>query len=152
MNTSFLLDEEYVGLIKKAITDVANEYANNNEIYAILLWDTMKMLIRSISLNYTRKKKAKMKSLELKLESEILSLQKELEENNISENEKVQIYSEINVKILQREEISKYKTRGAILRSKSRWHNEGEKNTKYFLNLEKRHFNKKNHQTPHIGK
>ena len=82
-----------------------------------------------------------MKSLELKLESEILSLQKELEENNISENEKVQIYSEIDVKILQREEISKYKTRGAIERSKSRWHNEGEKNTKYFLNLEKRHFN-----------
>ena len=53
-----------------------------------------------------------------------MSLQKELEENNISENEKVQIYSEIDFK---------YKTRGAILRSKSLWHNEGEKNTKYFL-------------------
>ena len=36
LNTSFLLDEEYVGLIKKTITDVANEYANNNEIDAIL--------------------------------------------------------------------------------------------------------------------
>ena len=115
MNTSFLLDEEYVRLIKKTITDVANEYANNNEIDAILLWDTMKMQIRSSSLNYARRKKAKMKSLELKLESEILSLQKELEENNISENEKVQIYSEIDVKILQREETSKYKTPGAIL-------------------------------------
>ena len=46
-----------------------------------------------------------MKSLKLKLESEILSLQKELEENNVSENEKVQIYSEIDVNILQREEI-----------------------------------------------
>ena len=91
----------------------------------------------SSSLNYARRKKAKMKSLELKLESEILSLQKELEENNISENEKVQIYSEIDVKILQREEISKYKTQGAI-RSKSRWHNEGEKNTKYFLNLQEK--------------
>ena len=32
-----------------------------------------------------------------------------------------------------------YQTKGAILRSKSRWHNEGEKNTKYFLNLEKEH-------------
>ena len=115
MNTSFPLDEEYVGLIKKTITDVANEYANNNEIDAILLWDTIKMQIRSSSLNYARRKKAKMKSLELKLESEILSLQKELEENNISENENVQIYSEIDVKILQREETSKYKTRGAIL-------------------------------------
>ena len=26
------------------------------------------------------------------------------------------------------------------LRSRTRWHNEGEKNTKYFLNLEKRHY------------
>ena len=31
-------------------------------------------------------------------------------------------------------------TKGAILRSQCRWHNEGEKNTKYFLNLEKRHY------------
>ena len=113
------------------------------------------MQIRSSSLNYARRKKAKMKSLESKLESEILSLQKELEENNVSENEKVQIYSEIDVKILQREEISKYKTQRAMPRSKSRWHNEGEKNTKYFLNLEKRHFSKKKkkkHQTRHISK
>ena len=144
LNTSFLLDEEYVGLIKKTITDPANECVNNNKIYAILLWDTMKIQIRSSSLNYARRKnKAIMKSLESKLESEILSLQKELEENNVFENEKVQIYSEIDVKILQREEISKYKTQRAMLRSKSRWHNEGEKNTKYFLNLEKRHFRKK---------
>ena len=41
LNTSFLLDEEYVGLIKKTITDVANEYVNNSEIDAILLWDTV---------------------------------------------------------------------------------------------------------------
>ena len=33
-----------------------------------------------------------------------------------------------------------YKTKGAILRSKCSWHNEGEKNTKYFLNLENRHY------------
>ena len=38
------------------------------------------------------------------------------------------------------ERIIEYKTKGAILRAKCRWHNEGEKNTKYFLNLEKRHF------------
>ena len=28
---------------------------------------------------------------------------------------------------------------GAILRSKVRWHEEGERNTKYFYSLEKRH-------------
>ena len=38
------------------------------------------------------------------------------------------------------EEIIKVRTQGAILRCKIKWYNEGEKNTKYFLNLEKRHF------------
>ena len=32
-----------------------------------------------------------------------------------------------------------YRTKCAILRSRTRWHN-GEKNTKYFLNQEKRHY------------
>ena len=78
LNTSFLLDDEYVGLIKKTIDDVANEYVNNNEIDAILLWDTMKMQIKSSSLSYTRRKKAKMKSFETNLESEILSIKKKV--------------------------------------------------------------------------
>ena len=34
------------------------------------------------------------------------------------------------------------KTKGIILRSKAKWVEEGEKNTKYFLNLEKRNQNK----------
>ena len=56
---------------------------------------------------------------------------------------KTDILNELDVKILQKEEISKLKIQGTIIRSKSRWYNEGMKNTKYFLNLEKRHFNKK---------
>ena len=36
-----------------------------------------------------------------------------------------------------------YKTKGAIIRSKARWSNEGEKNNKYFLGLENRHCKKK---------
>ena len=41
------------------------------------------------------------------------------------------------------ENIIEYKTKGAIIRSKARWYNEGEKNNKYFLNLENRHCKKK---------
>ena len=36
------------------------------------------------------------------------------------------------------------KTRGAILRSRARWQEQGEHNTKYFLNLEKRNHCRKN--------
>ena len=46
------------------------------------------------------------------------------------------------IKILKEEleKIIECRTKGAILRSKSRWYNEREKSTKYFLSLEKRHF------------
>ena len=143
LNRSFLLDSEYIELIKKTIDEVAEEYRNNDDVDAILLWDTMKMQIRSSSLKYAREKKAKIKSKENTLESDISSLRKKLEEENPSDAVKSEIYKELDIKTLQLEKIAQYQTRGAILRSKARWYNEGEKNTKYFLNMQKRHFNKK---------
>ena len=53
LNTSFLLDSYFIELIKKTIDEVAIENRNN-----VLFWDTMKMQIRSSSLNYAREKKA----------------------------------------------------------------------------------------------
>ena len=88
LNTSFLLESEYVNLIKETINKVANDYKNDNEVDSVLLWDTMKLQIRSSSLYYAKKKKAKMKSQETSLEVEIVALQKRLEENNVSETEK----------------------------------------------------------------
>ena len=40
-------------------------------------------------------------------------------------------------------DIANSKAKGAILRSKVRWNEEGEKSTKYFANLEKRNFDTK---------
>ena len=74
-----------MNVIKKTIAEVANEYNNNNEVDPVLLWDTIKMRIRSSALKYAKEKKAKMKSKETNLECDILSLQKKLEENNLSE-------------------------------------------------------------------
>ena len=84
-----------------------------------------------------------MKSQEIRLEADIVNLQMRLEEDNLSETEKNKIFNDLDDTILQKEEIFKYKTQETIIRSKSRWYYEGEKSTKYFLNLEKRHFNKK---------
>ena len=98
-----------------------------------------------------RELKAKIKSMKNTLQSDISSLRKKLEEENQSDAVKSEIYKELDIKTLQLEKISQYQTRGAILRSKARWYNEGEKNTKYFLNMQKRHFNKKNVQTTSIG-
>ena len=61
-----------------------------------------------------------MKSQETKLELEIICLQKTLEESNLSEMEKNQIINEIEIRNLQREEISKHKTRRAMKERKTR--------------------------------
>ena len=53
LNTSFLLDSYFIELIKKTIDELAIENRTN-----VLLWDTMKMQIRSSSLKYAREKKA----------------------------------------------------------------------------------------------
>lgn len=84
-----------------------------------------------------------MKSHKSCLENDIASFEKRLDENNLMETEKNQILDELAPRKLQREEISKHKTKGPIIRSKARWYKHGEKIHKYFLNLEKQHFNKK---------
>ena len=47
------------------------------------------------------------------------------------------ILNELFATHLRFEKLLQYKTNGAILRSKVRWFEQGERNTKYFLNLEK---------------
>ena len=53
------------------------------------------------------------------------------------------IILELQAEKLRLKRIMTYKTKGAILRSKVRWHEQGERNTKYFYGLEKRNFNNK---------
>ena len=76
----------------------------------MLLWDTIKMRIRSSSLKYAKEKRAKMKAKGTNLECDILSLQKKLEENNLSETDKTYSLKELEVKTLQLEKICQYQT------------------------------------------
>ena len=59
--------------------------------------------------------------------------------NNIDSADCQNLWSELEKKRREFDTIIEYQTKGAILRSKSRWYNEGEKHNKYFLNLEERH-------------
>ena len=73
------------------------------------------------------------------IEQSIATLEQKLSDMHTDDSRKTQIWIELETKKQQLESLVEYKTKGAIIRSKSRWYNEGEKNTKYFLNLEKRH-------------
>ena len=86
-----------------------------------LTWNMIKMEIRE------RRDIAK------KLSKQLDSLMKTLVTNRTKENitKLYRLRSELD-------KIAAYRTKGAIIRSRTRWHKQGEKNTKYFLNLEKR--------------
>ena len=137
LNTSFLKDEEYVNQIREIIAQTKDEYAQDDTVTPGLLWEMIKMKTREASINYGKTKK---RNLEQK-KDEIEKLIKILEEQiaNTHENDSQKLWPELEKKRFELEAIIEYQTKGAILRSKSQWYNEGEKNSKYFLNLEKRH-------------
>ena len=67
-------------------------------------------------------------------------LGKQIDNSNNNNNNPEHVKVKIKALKDECEQIIEHRTREAIIRSKPRWYNEGEKNTKYFLTLEKRHF------------
>ena len=97
----------------------------------------MKPKIREQSLKYATANKAKMSRREEELEKEINSLQNYIDSSHINSNDTTEAFGILEARKKELEKIIKYPTQGSILRARCRWYNEGEKNTKYFLNLEK---------------
>ena len=116
------------------------KYERDDDVNPALLWEMIKLKIREQTLKYAKNKKAKTLKMEDELEKRINLLQNMIDYNGTGEQEKLDATKEQELKKAELERIIEYRTNGAILRAKCRWHNEGEKNTKYFLNLEKRHY------------
>ena len=99
----------------------------------------IKLKVRGKSISYAAHKKVATKNREEMLEREIALLEKQLD-NAGNSNPSYHIVAErIFTLKKELENILEYRTKGAIIRSKSQRYNEGEKNSSYFLNLEKRH-------------
>ena len=100
----------------------------------------IKLKIREASLLYAKQRKKERADQADKLEKIINNLERTLEDKSIERQLCEQLLDALKSKKEQYEMIIEHRTKGAILRSQCRWYNEGEKNTKYFLNLEKRHY------------
>ena len=148
-NASLLRDKIYVEQIHSVIKETKNQYSafvynkeniekiNTEELELIisdqLFLDTLLMEIRKKTIEYSAKKKKEETKKEKDLEIDIQKLETKL---NISESDKVIL----NSKKEELVELRKKRIEGVMIRSKARWTAEGEKITKYFCNLEKRHF------------
>ena len=101
----------------------------------ILIWDKLKIEIRYIFISYS-KIKAKKKRKDIKiLEENINTIHEALKTGNAQEQE---VYNtQLIVTKTKLENIFEDKLRGAKIRSRAKWIEEGGKYTKYFLSLDK---------------
>ena len=135
-NTSILKDENYLKKINELISSCSSKYQELED--KRLAWDTVKCEIRTETIRYTIQKARKQKELQRELETTLEKLEKEL-----AENPSVELYAEYNVCKLELERFLANKAVGAILRSRTKWVEEGEKNSSYFLKLEHRNYKQK---------
>ena len=139
-NNSLLNDEHYANLVRNCIKDTLSQYEVENSdtdelVYSInpqLLWETIKVMVRGVTISYSSFKKKERNQLENELERKLEELY--CKSDDVSENEEIR-YTEHTLRELREE-----KVKGIIMRAKVKWKVEGEKSSKYFCNLEKRHY------------
>ena len=128
-NNSLLEDDNYVNSLRKNIDFYKAKYENIENIG--LKWDLIKMEIRDFTVKYAKTKAKTRKNEELTLQNKINKLQLSLERNPYNNQDQ----NELLASNLRLQKIMHFKTKGAILRSKVRWYDEGERNTRYFDSL-----------------
>ena len=134
-NVSLLNDIEYVNKIKKCIHEVNTncKYMNPD-----MLWDFLKCEIRTISIEYSINISKTRKKEESRLVKNINDL-----ESRYSINPTNDLSDEIKQRNADLETLYKVKTKGCIVRSRANHIEFGERNSKYFINLEKRNQKRK---------
>jgi len=125
-NSSLLNDPDYNAKMAVNFASWATAYANEPPQ---LKWELVKYEVRKFTMDFS-KKKAKNTREEV---SKIEKIIKDYETNPIV-NGTSETYSDAKNRY---EEINNEKAVGSILRSRCSWYEDGEKSSKYFLNLEK---------------
>jgi exonuclease III len=135
-NASLIKDPDYITQIKSCIKNSISKYKQNTD--KGLMWDLIKMEIRSTTICFSKNKAKKTRE---NIKEAILNTEKL--EKLLSSNPTEEITKKYYESKELIESYNNEKANGAILRSKVAWAEFGERNSKYFLNLEKRNHNMK---------
>ncbi len=149
-NNSLLKDVSFISEIKSTILETKKYYAaspynqeniglieNKDLILSInpqLFFEMLLLNIRSKSISFAAAKKKEQISLINTLQNEIADMEN-LDQMGLSE--KIEEQKE------KLREIREQNLEGTLVRAKARWIEEGEKPTKYFCNMENRHYTSK---------
>ena len=158
-NNLLLEEPEYIETIKTAIKHVKEIYSatpyNISELDNIphdelelmindqLFFEMLLLEIRGKTIAYSSRRKRNQDKTEANLMNEIQTLQNDIEEKELpDQNSDViqNLRSRLKEANSELEQIREKKIKGSFMRSKALWIEQGEKPTKYFCNLEKRNF------------
>lgn len=140
LNVSLLKENSFLTQANELIDEELNaEYESARH-----RWEVIKMRTRGLAIKVSAEKKRDRNSRLRLLESKLSKIEQEGQgaftvfwsEQEITEH-KLRLHQEI-------EEIIEYRTRGASLRCKANWAQYGSKPSRYFLNLEKKNYQRRN--------
>ena len=136
-NNSLLSDTKYRELLNFLIPEFAKKHQGTED--KGLFWELIKMEIRTFTIKFSKRKAKRKRDEESALLSEMIKLQCKLQTEHSDS-----LRSELERIKTKLSKIVSVKTRGTtIIRSRARWYEHGEKNSKYFYNLEKTNQRKK---------
>ena len=128
-NNSLLKDKDFVEKMNEVLENISKSIEHN----PIEKWEFCKLEIRDFCIEYGKEKARKNRNDLLDLLNEVRDIEKQLITNPNNENLQKQLIS-LKQKI---EIIQVNKAKGAQTRARVKWIEEGEKNTRFFCNLEK---------------
>ena len=144
LNTSLLTNENYKHMITNSLPTWLEAGKDIHD--PRLLWDWIKFNIRSHSIIFSKQiasiRRKQEEELNIRYQEAVLMFQTNPCDNTRLALEKCKQDFEAPYE---------KKVEGIILRARARWHEHGEKNSKYFLNLEKRNHVKKHVRKLHIS-
>ena len=131
-NSSLLSDHEYIAKMNEKIDTFleTQEIDFDNPVERL---EMLKLMVKNKTMEYCKTKSILTKNREKEISTEI----KALDSSFINNPNNIDIYNQLQNKKKELEIIQVHKTRGAIIRSREKVIRDDEKNTKYFLSLEK---------------
>ena len=134
-NGELLKDEEYIKIIKNLLDKSKRDtrYFPNKA----MLWDYIKCEIRGATISYSAYIAKRRREQEHFLSRQLQFLEEKLDNGNLA------ILDEYNLVKSEIENINDLKAKGVLFRSKAKWIEDGEKCTKYFLQMENRNYKSK---------
>ena len=140
-NSSLLNNTEYVNKINEIIEDSKTKYIDIEN--KAVVWDLTKCDIRGATVSYSSHLAKTSRAREKALTDNKRHLEEQIDKLDNSNSEFKQALKNYNEVKEELDNINEYKANGHILRSKANWIENGEKCTKYFMQLESRNYKTK---------